>query len=145
MVGRLTVDRLGHHKTPAIVRVTEPAPGVLRARLSAHRDEQGIVEFLRPRDVVAPDHDMAEHSVLSSSASHAPAAVAPQTGARFAGWGLYDEAMIGEREKSLPSHHVAGKARSRDRKPQNFPAAPTSTSEGGHQLPCVRQRFQSSD
>jgi hypothetical protein len=34
--------------------------------LSAHRGKQRIVEFLRPGDVVAPDHDVTEHSVLSS-------------------------------------------------------------------------------
>jgi hypothetical protein len=66
MVGRLGVDRLGHHETPAIVRITQPAPGVLDPGLGAHRDKQGIVEFLRPGDVVTPDHDMAEHSVFSS-------------------------------------------------------------------------------
>src|SRR5260370_32228405 len=54
--------------------VGAPAPGVLSGGRGSHRDKQGIVEFLRPSDVVTPDHNMAEHSVLSSSASHAPAA-----------------------------------------------------------------------
>src|SRR5438067_1183287 len=61
MAGRLAVDRFRHHETPAIVRVSQPASGVLDAGLTAHRGKQGIIEFLRPRDVVASDHDMAEH------------------------------------------------------------------------------------
>src|SRR5688572_32294551 len=64
--GRLAVDGFGHHETRAIVRICQPAPGVLDSGLTTHRDEQGIVEFLRPSDVVTPDHDMAEHFVLSS-------------------------------------------------------------------------------
>src|SRR5688572_21477682 len=64
--GRLAVDGFGHHETRAIVRICQPAPGVLDAGLTTHRDEQGIVEFLRPSDVVTPDHDMAEHLVFSS-------------------------------------------------------------------------------
>ena len=48
---RLAIDGFGHHETPAIVRVSQPAFGVLNARLTAHRDKQGIVEFLRPGDV----------------------------------------------------------------------------------------------
>src|SRR5205085_10871572 len=58
--------------------VKQPTFGVLNAGLTAHRDKKGIVEFFRPGDVVAPDHNMAEHSVLSSSESHAPAAPALQ-------------------------------------------------------------------
>jgi hypothetical protein len=56
MGGRLAIDGFGHHEAPAIVRVSQPAFGVLNARLTAHRNKQGIVEFLRPGDVVTPDH-----------------------------------------------------------------------------------------
>jgi hypothetical protein len=45
---------------------------------------------------------MAEHSVLSSLASRARR-LRPTSRTRFAGWGLYDETIIDEREKSLPS------------------------------------------
>src|SRR6516225_732384 len=104
MAGRLAIDRLGHHETPAIVRITQPASGVLDAGLSAHRDKQGIVEFPRSGDVVTPDHDMAEHSGFSSSGSHVARRLRPIGRTRFAGSGQYDRAMIREREKSLPSH-----------------------------------------
>src|SRR3954462_2428565 len=63
---RLAVNWLRHHEPAAIMRVGQPASGVLSAGLSAHRGEQRIVEFLRPGDIVAPDHDVAEHYVLSS-------------------------------------------------------------------------------
>src|SRR6266404_5432334 len=76
LAGRLAVNRLGHHEPAAIVRVSQSASGVLSAGLAAHRGKQGIIEFLRPGDVVTPDHHMAEHSVLSSSESRAPAAQA---------------------------------------------------------------------
>src|SRR5688572_4603653 len=62
--GRLAVDGFGHHETPAIVRICQPALGVHDAGLTTHRDEQGIVKFPRPSDVVTPDHNMAEHFVL---------------------------------------------------------------------------------
>src|SRR3954468_11560028 len=62
-----TVDRLRDHETAAIVRIRESAAGVFCGWLTAHCGKQRVVELLRPGDVVAPDHDMAEHSVLSSS------------------------------------------------------------------------------
>src|SRR5579872_4108162 len=65
IAGRLAVDRLGHHETAAIMRVSQPASGILGAGLSAHRGKQRIVEFLRPGNIVTPDHDVAKHSVIS--------------------------------------------------------------------------------
>jgi hypothetical protein len=56
---------LGDHETPAVVRICQPALRVHDGGLPTHRDEQGIVELLRPRDIVTSDHDMAEHIVLS--------------------------------------------------------------------------------
>src|SRR5438270_6186245 len=102
MGGRLAVDRLGHHETPAVVRVNQPAPGVLGAGLSAHRGKQRIVEFLRPRDVVTPDHNMAEHVRYLLINITAARRLCPTSRTRFAGWDQYDGAMIGKREKSLP-------------------------------------------
>src|SRR5438552_14081234 len=64
LAGRLAINRLGHHEPAAIVRVSQSASGVLSAGLSAHRGKQGIIEFLRPGDIVTPDHDVAKHSVL---------------------------------------------------------------------------------
>src|SRR5438105_1149506 len=66
LAGRLAINRLGHHEPAAIVRVSQSASGVLSAGLSAHRGKQGIIEFLRPGDIVTPDHDVAKHYVLSS-------------------------------------------------------------------------------
>src|SRR5205807_332741 len=103
MVGRLAINGFGHHKTPAIVCVRQPASGVLSARLTAHRDKQRIVEFLRPADVVTPDHHMAEHSVLSSSIRCARR-LSPTSRTRFTGRVQYDGTMLGKRVKSLPPY-----------------------------------------
>src|SRR5438105_2118272 len=101
-MGRLlAIDGFGHHETPAIVRVNQPTFGVLNAGLTAHRDKKGIVEFFRPGDVVTPDHNMAEHSILSSSESHVACRLRPTSSTRCTGWGQYAAAMIGKREKSL--------------------------------------------
>src|SRR5439155_10104876 len=99
MGGGLAIDRFGHHKTPAIMCVGQPASGVLDAGLTAHRDKHSIVEFFRPGDVVAPDHNMAEHSVLSSSESHVARPPRPTTSTRF------DEAMIGKEKKRSRHRH----------------------------------------
>ena len=48
----------------AIVRVAQPALGVLLSSLT-HGGEHCVVELLRSGDVVAADHDVAEHSALS--------------------------------------------------------------------------------
>src|SRR6266404_4933606 len=45
---RLAIDGFGHHETPAIVRVSQPAFGVLNAGLTAHRDKQGTLIGLNP-------------------------------------------------------------------------------------------------
>src|SRR5690348_1687428 len=76
MAGGLAVNGLRHHEAPAVVPIDQPPLRVFTAGLGAHRDEERIVESLRPRDVVAPDHDMAEHSVPSSTGSPAPTASA---------------------------------------------------------------------
>src|ERR1051326_7743661 len=73
MAGRLAVDRFGHHEASAVMRVGEPAPGIFRGGLGAHRAKQRVVKFLRPGDVVAPVHDVAEHSVFSSWELRGPA------------------------------------------------------------------------
>src|SRR3954471_11716087 len=65
--GWLAVVRLGHHEAAAVVRVGQPALARLGAGLPADRGKQRIVKLLRPGDVVAPDHYVAEHSVLSSA------------------------------------------------------------------------------
>src|ERR1700730_7715968 len=66
LAGRLALNWLGHHEPAAIVRVSQSASGVLSAGLSAHRGKQGVIEFLRPGNIVTPDHDVAKHPVLSS-------------------------------------------------------------------------------
>src|SRR5579863_759074 len=85
--GRLAIDGLANHEPAAVMRVNQPALGVLRSRLPADRHEQRIVEFLRAVDVVAADHHMAEHSIPSfcvPPTEHALPAVAasPLTGAK---------------------------------------------------------------
>jgi hypothetical protein len=59
-VAGLPIDGFGHHKTPAIVRVNQPPFGGFSPWFTVHRDKQGIVEVLRPSDVVTPDHNMVE-------------------------------------------------------------------------------------
>jgi len=51
---------------PAVVGVGQPPFAHLGAGLPTNRGKQCIVELLRPGDVVATDHDMAEHYGLSS-------------------------------------------------------------------------------
>src|SRR5579872_5734360 len=68
---RLAIDRLGNHEPPAVMGVNEPALGVLGTGLTAHRGKHGVVEFPRSGDVVASDHDMAEHSVLPHQSTRA--------------------------------------------------------------------------
>jgi hypothetical protein len=63
---RLAIYRFGQHEPAAIVGVCHSASRVLNARASTHRRKQRIIEFLRPGYVVTPDHDVAEHRVLSS-------------------------------------------------------------------------------
>ena len=64
--GRLAVDGLGDDVAAAIVAVDHPPlGGVLGPRLGAQRAEGGVVEGLRPGEVVRPDHDVAEHRVFS--------------------------------------------------------------------------------
>src|SRR5436190_395586 len=66
MAGRLAVDRFGHHKASAIMRVGKPSSGVLGGGLGAHRAKQRVIEFLRSGDVVTPYHDMAELNIRSA-------------------------------------------------------------------------------
>src|SRR5882672_1943312 len=88
---RLAVDGLGHHQAPAIMRVTQPAFGVLSAGLAADRDKQGIVEFLRPGDVVTPDHNMAEHFRSLLIRVSGARRLRPPGRTRFAGGGSMTE------------------------------------------------------
>src|SRR6478672_13181464 len=64
--GCLAIDRFAHHEPSAVMHVDQPASGILLAGLAADRAEQRIVEFLRPGNVVAADHHMAEHSAPST-------------------------------------------------------------------------------
>src|SRR6476469_10989621 len=57
----LAVVGYGHDEAGAVVRIGNPARPHLGAGLSADRGEERVVEFLRPGDVVAADHDMAVH------------------------------------------------------------------------------------
>src|SRR5207344_3089354 len=67
-----------YHEPATVVGIRHAASRVLDARPGAHRAEQRIVEFLRAGHVVGPDHDVAEHSGLSSSCRlPAPLAVPP--------------------------------------------------------------------
>src|ERR1700722_9883792 len=72
--------------------VKQTALGVLHPGLTADRAKQGIVEFPRPVDVVASDHDMTEHFVVSSPNSREAGRFRDTNRTRFAG-----------REKSRPS------------------------------------------
>src|SRR5829696_8388889 len=65
--GRLPVDRLRHHEGGALVQVGQAALGVDPAGLAADGGKQRVVEGLRPLDVVAADHDVAEHSPAPSA------------------------------------------------------------------------------
>src|SRR4051795_1024092 len=70
-------ERSGHFQTEArycragsatrAISCVNPALARLGAGLPADRGKQRIVKLLRPGDVVAPDHYVAEHSVLSSA------------------------------------------------------------------------------
>jgi hypothetical protein len=59
----LAVDRLRHHEGRAFMRVDQPALLVLPAGLRADRGKQRVVELLRALNVIAADHDVAEHSL----------------------------------------------------------------------------------
>src|SRR6185312_16665562 len=63
--GRFSVDGFAHHEHPAVVHVDQPALVVLLPGFAVDRAKQGIVERLRPGDIVAADHHMAEHSFSS--------------------------------------------------------------------------------
>src|SRR4051794_1353161 len=56
----LAVVGYGHDEAAAVVRVGQPALARLGAGLPADRGKQRIVKLLRPGDVVAPDHYVAE-------------------------------------------------------------------------------------
>src|SRR5215469_11618651 len=62
MACRLAVDRLRHHEAPAIMRVGNPPPGVRGGGADAEYTEDRVVKLLRPVEVIAPDHDVTEHS-----------------------------------------------------------------------------------
>src|ERR1700722_2494509 len=71
--GWFAIDGLTHHEHPTVVRVAQAALGILLPGLIAHRLEHGVVELLRPFDVVAGDHNVTEHfgssNVLEAFAS----------------------------------------------------------------------------
>jgi hypothetical protein len=75
VAGRLAIDGLADHETAAIVRVGQAASRVLCTRLSAHCGKEGIVEFLRPGNIVAADLSttLVDHSRLDRTAGE-PAA-----------------------------------------------------------------------
>ena len=55
------VDRRGQQEAAAVVGVDQAALGVALAGGGAEGREQGVVERLGSREVVAADHDVAEH------------------------------------------------------------------------------------
>ena len=74
---RLAVDGLGDEEGGPVLHVDQAALGVLDPRLAADAREQGVVEALGARDVVAADHHVAEHAcVLPGSGGRSPVAPA---------------------------------------------------------------------
>src|SRR6202000_1639209 len=66
----LAIDGFAHHEHAAIMRINQPALGVLHPGLAADRAKYGVVELPRSGNIVAADHGMAEHSVFSLPESH---------------------------------------------------------------------------
>src|SRR6516162_10552689 len=100
-VSRLAINRLCHNEATTIVRVSDPTPRVRGGGADAEHTKDRVVKFLRSSDVVAPDHDVAEHPVLSSSGLHVARRLRPTGSTRSSGCGQYDGAMAGIREESF--------------------------------------------
>src|SRR5215813_10252687 len=67
--GCLAVVRLTYDEPAAIVGVNQSSLGIGCGGLDAHGPKQGIVELLRPFDVVAADQNVGKHAVPSWLAS----------------------------------------------------------------------------
>src|SRR5215216_1469909 len=69
--GRLMVDRLCDHEATAPMGIDKTPLRVLQAWLTAYCRKQRVIEGFRALDVVAADHDMAEHMIAAVKARHA--------------------------------------------------------------------------